>query len=83
MSTLQERLDRIRTAFVAQASEEALTIMARATEDLRTSGILEGIPLTGAELPPFALSDTEGNTLRSEELLGQGPLIVSFYRGHW
>ena len=83
MSTLQERLDRIRTAFLAQASEEARTVMTRATEDLRSSGILDRIPLPGTELPPFALADTEGNLLRSSDLSSKGPLVLSFYRGHW
>ena len=83
MSTLQERLDRIQAAFVAEAPEDVLTIMKRATEDLRASGILDGIPRPGTELPPFELSDSEGNPLRSSDLLSQGPLVVSFYRGHW
>ena len=83
MSTLQERLDRIRTAFLAQAPEAARTIMERATEDLRTSGILDGIPRPGTTLPPFELADTEGQLVRSADLLSNGPLVVSFYRGHW
>jgi hypothetical protein len=83
MSTLQERLDRIRAGFLAQAPEEVRAVMTRATEDLRHSGILDGIPRPGSELPPFDLPDTEGNPLRSADLLARGPLVLSFYRGHW
>ena len=83
MSRLQERLDRIREAFVAQAPEQVLAVMARATEQLRASGILHGIPEVGDRLPAFALVDTEGKSVRSEQLLEGGPLVVSFYRGHW
>ena len=83
MSTLQDRLDRIRAVFTAQAPEEVRAVMTRAATGLRGSGILDGIPRPGAELPPFELEDTEGVSVRSAELLAAGPLVVSFYRGHW
>ena len=37
MSTLQERLDRIREGFEKQAPPEVLTVMHHATDDLRAS----------------------------------------------
>ena len=33
----------------------------------------------GATIPPFALPDQQGETVRSEELLAQGPLVLFFY----
>ena len=42
MSTLKERLDRIKEGFVKQAPAEAVALMSRATEDLRAYGILDG-----------------------------------------
>jgi len=83
MSTLQARLDRIREGFEKQAPDDAKAIMHRATEDLRASGILTRIPSVGDRLPPFELPDTENDTVRSADLLGAGPLIISFYRGVW
>lgn len=83
MSTLQQRLDRIRAAFVEKADPEVHRITTRATAELRGSGILEGIPRVGSELPPFELEDTEGRPIKSSDLLAGGPLVVSFYRGHW
>lgn len=83
MSTLQERLDRIRTGFLEKAPEAAKTVMHRATEDLRTSGIVDRLPAAGDALPPFELTDSGGNTVRSADLLSRGPLIATFYRGLW
>ena len=83
MSTLQERLDRMREGFYKQAPEAVTTVMKRATEDLRASGITSGIPAVGDTLPAFELPDTEGNTVRSADLLAQGPLVLTVYRGLW
>ncbi len=83
MSTLQERLDRIKSAFLAKAPEDAKTVMAHATQDLRDSGILTTIPAPGASLPSFELQDTTGTLVRSEDLLTKGPLVVTVYRGVW
>ena len=83
MSTLAERLDRIREGFAKQAPEAAKSVMHRATDDLRNSGILDRIPKVGQTLVPFALEATDGTTVTSSDLLADGPLVVSFYRGFW
>ena len=83
MASLQNRLDRIRAAFTEQAPEAVRETMARATTDLRASGILERLPAPGSLLPAFELPDTDGRSVRSTDLLGRGPLVVSVYRGGW
>jgi hypothetical protein len=83
MSTLKERLDRIRDGFKQQAPPEALAIMDRARQGLADSGIMDRIPKVGDKLPSFQLPDTEGNTVDSETLLADGPLVVAHYRGVW
>lgn len=40
-------------------------------------------PAIGAHFPSFALPDTSGRLVSSDELLRRGPLVVSFQRGHW
>ena len=83
MSTLSERLERIKASFLKQAAPEAVEVMGRATEQLRASGILSRLPAVGSPIPDFSLEDTEGECLQSEELLQKGPLILTFYRGVW
>lgn len=83
MSKLQDRLDRLKAAFLEQAPEEAKSAMARSTQDLIDSGILTTIPAPGDVLPPFELPDSTGTLVRSADLLEKGPLVVSVYRGVW
>jgi hypothetical protein len=81
--SLQEKLDAQRTAFEAEAPPEAVAVIHQATEDLRNSGIMEGVLKAGAQAPAFELPDEKGKTVRSAELLSKGPLVISFYRGVW
>lgn len=37
----------------------------------------------GDEMPSFALPDSAGNIRRLERFLENGPLVISFNRGHW
>ena len=83
MSTLNDKLKRLKENFLKSAPEEAVAIMSRATQALRDSGIMDGIPKVGDPLPAFALEDTEGHTVGSDQLLAKGPLVMTFYRGVW
>lgn len=80
--SLAERLDRIREGFARQAPEEVLALMHRVTDDLRASGIAERAVGEGQRAPSFALADSHGNEVRLEDLL-RGPLVLTFFRGHW
>jgi hypothetical protein len=81
--TLQEKLDEQKRNFENSAPQEALDIMHRATEDLRCSGIMDRVLKAGDPAPDFALNDENGNAVGSADLLPQGPLVISFYRGVW
>ncbi len=37
----------------------------------------------GDKIPDFVLPDAEGRLVASAELLAQGPLVISFFRGEW
>ena len=37
----------------------------------------------GDKFPSFALTNAEGKLVRLDDLLAQGPLVLSFYRGLW
>ncbi len=80
---LQERLDALREGSKKRLPEDKIAIMHRATSELRESGILEGVAKVGASMPEFTLANTQGEMVSSAALLAQGPLVVSFYRGHW
>jgi len=83
MGTLQGRLDRIKSAFRAEAPPEALAIIDRAAAELEASELRDRVAAAGGPLPPFELTDTDGQTVRSADLLARGPLVVTVYRGLW
>ena len=88
MATLQQRLDEFKKAFESgappyNAPREAIETMHRATAELRASGI-EGRSLkVGDRAASFTLFNQDHVQVASNDLLREGPLVVSFFRGHW
>ena len=80
---LQQKLNALKKGFEAQAPKEAVEIMHRATDDLRDSGILEQTVKVGDQAPDFSLRNANGQEFRLQELLTEGPVVLSFYRGKW
>jgi hypothetical protein len=88
MPSLQDRLDEFKKAFESgappyNAPREAVETMHRATAELKASGA-EGRPLkVGDRVPSFTLLNQDHVQVASNDLLREGPLVVSFFRGHW
>ena len=80
---LREILDRTRAAGEAKRPPQIVAQMHRAVNELRASGILEGVVKAGDVMPSFRLPGQNGRTIDSCDLLAKGPLVVSFYRGKW
>ncbi len=81
--TLQNKLSELRRQFEAKAPSETLTLMHRATDELRKSGIMERVLKVGEHVPTFTLPDEEGRRVSTFELLKKGPVVITFYRGLW
>jgi peroxiredoxin len=58
-------------------------IYARFVGHLVANGAGRGSPIVGERFPEFILPSHRGHLVRSDHLLRDGPLIVSFNRGHW
>jgi hypothetical protein len=80
---LAERLDAIRQGADKRIPPDKRAIMHRATDDLRASGIMDGVIKVGDPLPPFALHNAYGQEVRSSALLAEGPLVLTVFRGSW
>lgn len=85
---LQEQLDDFRTKFESgqlpfKPTQAQLDTIKRATNELVASGQADRALKAGDVAPEFELEDADGNTVRSRDLLADGPLVVSFYRGVW
>jgi hypothetical protein len=83
MMSLQEKLNLMKASFEEKAPTEALQIMHRATEELRNSGIVEKVVKVGNSVPFFELKNADEEIIRLKDLLSEGPLVLSFYRGKW
>ncbi|HSR69460.1 MAG TPA: hypothetical protein VLU25_16105 [Acidobacteriota bacterium] len=81
--SLQAKLDEYKASFKKKAPERAKEIMSRATQDLIDSGQAEKALGQGDRLPDFQLPNQGGQTVRSQDLLSNGPLVLSVYRGVW
>ena len=88
MAGLQERLDEFKKAFESGAPpynvpHEAIEKMHRVTAELKASGIEDGALKVGDRAPSFTLFNQDHVQVASTDLLREGPLVVSFFRGHW
>lgn len=52
-------------------------------EKLERAGTGAEAPKEGDRLPPFLLPDLDGRLVSSQDLLVDGPLVISFNRGNW
>ena len=88
MAGLQERLDEFKKAFESGAPpynvpHEAIEKMHRATAELKASWIEDAALKVGDRAPSFTLFNQDHVQVGSTDLLREGPLVVSFFRGHW
>ena len=81
--SLKEKLDRLKENFKSRAPLEAQEIMHRATEDLKKSGIMDHAVKVGDKAPDFKLKNTEGLDVSLSTRLGDGPVVLIWYRGKW
>jgi hypothetical protein len=88
MASLQSRLDEFKKAFESgsppyNAPHEAIELMHRATAELKASGLENTALGEGHRAPEFSLFNQDQVQVNSAELLLHGPLVISFFRGHW
>ncbi len=79
---LQMELDALRADITAKIPDLAGQFEAD-TQELLRRGIGAHGPGEGDTAPDFTLPDQLGRAVRSSDLRSAGPLVISFYRGHW
>ena len=50
---------------------------------LKEHDVGESAPKPGEKMPPFVLPDENGQLVSLDKLLEDGPVAVTFHRGHW
>lgn len=62
---------------------EALDVIDSTNRQLEASGIAEAAMQIGDRAPDFTLPDSQGQPVSLNALLADGPVVLTFYRGHW
>jgi peroxiredoxin len=83
MTTLNTELRTFYEARQQQIPAEIRDIMRRAGQELADSGHADRALTVGAQAPRFSLPSATGQTLTLENLLADGPAVLTFYRGAW
>jgi hypothetical protein len=81
--SLTEKLQKIREGAKERIPEEVRLLMQKANKELGDSGILEKALNVGDTIPSFNLVNIKGEAVASSELLAEGHLVLTFYRGVW
>ncbi|MBX9399221.1 AhpC/TSA family protein [Streptomyces sp. TRM72054] len=81
--TLNAELRAFYEARQQQIPAEIREIMRRAGQELADSGQADRALTVGAQAPRFTLPTATGQTLALDDLLADGPVVLTFYRGAW
>jgi len=81
--TLQDELDQVASQLRRALSPGELEELDDAIDRVRMLQLVEEGLAVGDVLPDFALSDSHGRIVTSDELLARGPLALAFFRGPW
>lgn len=81
--TLAEKLDQIRAGSAKRRTPEEYAVMNAVTQAQREAGLADKALKVGDELPDFSLMNAQGAEIHSTDLLAQGPLVLTVFRGVW
>jgi peroxiredoxin len=81
--SMEDELEGQRQRAYAQRSPQERKVRADAVIEVADAKIAERAVSVGEPVPEFHLPSITGTVVDSSELLGRGPLVISFYRGGW
>ncbi|MEM1183615.1 MAG: peroxiredoxin-like family protein [Planctomycetota bacterium] len=81
--SLTKALDEAREASTTRLSPDIKELFAEGIADVENSGILASAKNVGDDAPEFVLPDAVGRSVSLAELLGEGPVVLVWYRGGW
>jgi peroxiredoxin len=81
--TLQSELDAKKAAWAAKASDEKKALYADGIKAVVETGILKTAKQKGDVAPDFTLENALGEEVRLSDILKEGPVVLTWYRGGW
>jgi peroxiredoxin len=82
-TTLADQITALNDDLGRQLPAEVLATFGREIAALARSGIAASGLREGALAPDFTLPDVDRRAVTLSALLGQGPVVLTFYRGEW
>lgn len=82
-SLLADEITAFQDQLLPTIPEETMNTLMSELQQLIASGIAEKATSQGDSFPNFALPNTDNETCSFSDLLANGPLVISFYRGAW
>ncbi|MEU4896635.1 peroxiredoxin-like family protein [Streptomyces sp. NPDC044780] len=83
MTALNAELRAFYESLQKEIPAEARQLMERAGQELADSGQADRSLAAGDPAPRFRLPSATGATVALDDLLAQGPVVLTFYRGAW
>lgn len=81
--SLNDQLEQMRQSSWGKWPSQNRVIVERALDELAHSDIVERALKVGDEAPDFSLLTPTGERVTLSHLLRFGPVVITFYRGHW
>ncbi|MBW3113012.1 AhpC/TSA family protein [Bacillus sp. MCCB 382] len=81
-TNMREQYNEYIAKFKEKTPQETQNKMTEAITELENSEEGKGLRV-GDKAPDFTLPDASGKEVKLSEILGQGPVILTFYRGGW
>jgi peroxiredoxin len=81
--TLESMIAKFQADMLPNVPAETMQLLQQAGQEIAALGIEQHALKTGDRCPDFSLNNGRGESITSRELLSNGPLIISFYRGAW
>jgi len=80
---LHIELDAVRARRCENTPPHILRVRQDTIDELTSSGIAERAVHAGEHVPEFRLTDADGRTITSQDVLSSAPVLIVFYRGGW
>jgi hypothetical protein len=81
--SLTSQIEELKQQMGREIPKEILVTLAKALEKVGQTDIMDHTCQAGDKAPFFELPDVTGTMVSSDDILSQGHMVLSFYRGIW